>query len=200
MLITLFERTITLSAPEGFSLNSHSEGDGTFTQVNSRVATFTPKFTPNSTSNVVMVEYNTNITYASGVETYTADFTAVENLNSTGRTKTLTVKKTRPTDPSVDPPAPPSDPTKTDDSILNPNPTIQLKNKLLRPFIMEIELEDYATTQFPFIYLESDTTGVDVLSADSQWLDWGDEDYVDGDVLATLTANTSYQLTYENLL
>lgn len=99
---TNYDPTITLSAPEGFSLQSHSEGDGTFTQVNSRVATFTPKFTPNITSNVVMVEYNTNITYASGVETYTGDFTAVENLNSTGRTKTLTVKKTKPVDPTVD--------------------------------------------------------------------------------------------------
>lgn len=196
--LTSYDPTITLSAPEGFSLINHDEGPGTFTQVNSRVATFQAEFSPDSSYNQVWVEYSTNITYASGVETYTGTFTAVENLNSTGSSKTLTVKKTRPSEPSVDPPAPDSDLSSEGDSILNATPSIELKAKPLRPFILEIDLGNYATTQFPFIYLESDTTGVDVLIPDGSWLDWDDEDYEDGEVLTTLTASTPYQLTYEN--
>ena len=100
---TSYQPTLTITAEAGMSLKDKQiTGGGTFTVVNASTYTYTPDFHDYKGQCSVKLIFTSNVTYASGVETVNRIFRAYESLNGTGQPCTVTVKKTRPIDPTVD--------------------------------------------------------------------------------------------------
>ena len=92
--LTGYDPSLTLTSPTGFNF-LEAEGDGTFTNVNARTITWDPKLTNKRGSSTAQFKFNVNVTFPSGVDTYTGTFTLVESLNTTTKNFTATIT-TRP--------------------------------------------------------------------------------------------------------
>ena len=88
--LTSYNPSLTLSAPVGFNFLK-SQGTGEITVVNARTLVWNPKLTNKVGTASIQLQFNANVTFPVGVETYTGTFTLVESLYSTTRNFTATI-------------------------------------------------------------------------------------------------------------
>ena len=93
--LTNYNPTLTLTTPAGFVYKSF-EGDGTITKVNERTFTWNPKITNKTGTRSVNLTFGTNVTFPTGVDTFTGDFVVAESLYGTTKTHTATIQKKPP--------------------------------------------------------------------------------------------------------
>ena len=102
--LTNYSPPVVITAPLGFSLKNYECGNNDkLTVNNSRTFTFTPKFNKKIGTATLKLVFESNISYASGVEVVECTFSAVEQLKNASASKTVTILKSRPYTPSVDP-------------------------------------------------------------------------------------------------
>ena len=105
--LTGYNPTCTLSAPVGFSFLD-SEGQGVVTSVNSRTLTWNPKLTKKVGTSSVRLRFNVNVTFPSGVDSYSGSFSVVESLYSGSKGFTAVIVPKPPSSGSeTEPDAPP---------------------------------------------------------------------------------------------
>ena len=121
---TTYDPTITLTAPTGFSfvrshLENGAENSGyNCTVVNPTTLSILVGFGKHRSNRTIILEFEANFTYGSGIEYLDKTFNVTESVNQWTKSRTVRITKTRPVDPTVDPavdPAPPtSDSTQTE--------------------------------------------------------------------------------------
>ena len=151
--------SVTINAPLGFSYYGAGPGSGlydgdygTITVVNPRTLIWKPKLGVdiNSGSCTVIVGFESNVSYSSGQTSYSGTFNAVEDLQQHTASKTVTVIKDRPVDPTVDPPEPepvPEVPTIDDEEAQPDNyEIVTIKNSQGFDFDLDLpsDIEEFA--------------------------------------------------------
>ena len=102
--LTDYNPLLTLTAPAGFSfVSGESAANGqittnNITAVNARTVTWNPKLSSKVGTAVALFRFSTNVTYPTGVTTYTGTFTLVESLNSTTSNHTAVITERPVTD------------------------------------------------------------------------------------------------------
>jgi len=105
--LTAYNPSLTLSAPVGFSFLD-SEGQGEVTTVNARTLTWNPKLTKKVGTSSVRLKFNVNVTFPSGVDSYSGTFSVVESLYSGSKSFTATIVPKPPSSgEETEPDAPP---------------------------------------------------------------------------------------------
>ena len=101
---TNYSPDVVITAPLGFSLKTYECGNkDKFITNNARTFTYTPRFTKNIGTATIKLWFESNISYATGVESVTRTFTAVEQLKKKSVDKTVTIIKSTPPAPHIDP-------------------------------------------------------------------------------------------------
>lgn len=157
---TNYNPTVTLTNETGFSLNSYNSGldtdtDFTFTRVDAQTIRIVPSFSRGGTYCQVILVFDSNFTYATGVTYKDCTFSISESLHSsTVITKTVRVTKDRPVDPSVDPDTPTDDEigsTTDEDNVIPVHKTIPKSD------VLSYSLEIGSGSTLPMLYIESTT-------------------------------------------
>lgn len=140
--------TVTIDAPLGFSLKEF-RGKGKFVTVSARTFTWTPKIGLNVGSDVITLIFEANVSFSGSSESTTARFNASESIGSHSTSKTVTILKTRPVDPTVDdvPDEPVAEPSITEEETEPTNPVvISLEPSQLFDFELDI-FEEYESVR-----------------------------------------------------
>ena len=105
---TTYDPTITLTAPTGFSfVRSHLENGAEnsgyqCTVVNPTTLSILVGFGKNRSNRTIILEFEANFTYGTGIEYLDRTFNVTESVNQWTASKTVRITKTRPADPTVD--------------------------------------------------------------------------------------------------
>ena len=114
---TTYDPTITLTAPTGFSfkgshLENGAENSGyNCTVVNPTTLSILVGFGKNRSNRTIILEFEANFTYGTGIEYLDKTFNVTESVNQWTASKTVRITKTRPADPTTDPDPTPATPT-----------------------------------------------------------------------------------------
>lgn len=89
---TSYNPSLTLTTPAGFNLVS-AEGTGTIATVNARTFTWNPQLNSKLGTSSINLKFSTDVTFPTGVDTFTGSFMLVESLNGTTGSHTATIQK-----------------------------------------------------------------------------------------------------------